>query len=61
MLPSYLRIAGTFLVLWGFTVFPGMAQSTSGQLAGKLVDATSEPVAGAVVQVRSETTGMVRT
>ena len=40
---------------------PGMAQSTSGQLVGKVVDSAGSAVSGAVVQVRSETTGMVRT
>ncbi len=49
------------LALSVLAVLPGSAQSTSGQLTGKVLDRSGGPVAGAVVQVRSEATGMVRT
>jgi 5-hydroxyisourate hydrolase-like protein (transthyretin family) len=61
MFPGYLRIAAVILVLSVLAALPGEAQSTSGQLTGKVLDRSGDPVTGAVVQIRSEATGMVRT
>ncbi len=61
MFPVTLRTAAAWLLCLLPAVTPVLSQSTSGRLTGRVTGRSGAAVSGAVVQIRSEETGRVRT